>query len=335
MSDSVRAIALIGNRYSRMSEAFFEALLPLIEQRGLTLVLIDSSTAAQARWTRVLRNRLVAALKALAMIRTATHSRDWFRRKDARRFLQLTPTAHRIASPSLADEVEQRGVGAILVAGCDQILRRPLIDRVRRIINFHNGSLPAYRGCDVVLWSLLNRDRVAGYSFHTIESEEIDRGVIVASGEIPLTSDDNVGSIDEKLIRAAVADLPCVVDNLCASVWPPAGMTLGHGSYYTASQSAAIRTFDVSMSKERLLTVFRAARSLRIPGPFALRVTGLVEADEAGGHAWTLSLLRGRVVVRCRDGYVAITTVNYLPAVFFLPVLIWCIRGVSDRPRHA
>jgi len=61
----------------------------------------------------------------------------------------------------------------------DQIIGPDLINRAERIINFHPGRLPHYRGVRPVNWALHNREHLHGVTIHTIDTG-VDTGPILA-----------------------------------------------------------------------------------------------------------------------------------------------------------
>lgn len=61
----------------------------------------------------------------------------------------------------------------------DRIIGSSLIDTSGRILNFHPGRLPEYRGVRPVNWALRNGERVSGVTIHEIDSG-IDSGPVVS-----------------------------------------------------------------------------------------------------------------------------------------------------------
>ena len=61
----------------------------------------------------------------------------------------------------------------------NQIIGADLIEGCRRILNFHPGRLPEYRGVRPVNWALRNRERLHGVAIHEIDAG-IDSGPVVA-----------------------------------------------------------------------------------------------------------------------------------------------------------
>lgn len=76
-------------------------------------------------------------------------------------------------------ELEPTGYDVVVSVLYNRIIGRSLIEGCGRIVNFHPGRLPQYRGVRPVNWALRNGDRVHGVTIHEIE-EGIDSGPIVA-----------------------------------------------------------------------------------------------------------------------------------------------------------
>jgi hypothetical protein len=61
----------------------------------------------------------------------------------------------------------------------DKIIGPDLIGRAERIINFHPGRLPQYRGVRPVNWALRNRELLHGVTIHAIDTG-VDTGPVLA-----------------------------------------------------------------------------------------------------------------------------------------------------------
>jgi methionyl-tRNA formyltransferase len=85
----------------------------------------------------------------------------------------------------------------MLLNGGGGIFRDALISAVPSgILNAHMGSLPGYRGMNVLEWSLFYRQQ-AGVTLHFIE-RGIDTGDIIQFREVPRTQGDMIADLREK-----------------------------------------------------------------------------------------------------------------------------------------
>ncbi|MFN0244049.1 MAG: formyltransferase family protein [Planctomycetota bacterium] len=65
-----------------------------------------------------------------------------------------------------------------VIAGFNQIFRKPALERVASFVNFHPSLLPYYRGPVPSFWCLKNRERHTGFTLHRV-TEAIDAGEVL------------------------------------------------------------------------------------------------------------------------------------------------------------
>lgn len=310
---STPRLGFVGNRYSPLSWTFFRTLDGLARSEVIDLVLIDSSTRAEARVRRRARNAIVSAVKTVLGGQVATASIDWFRSTEAARYTQITPVGHSLRDPSLATALQTRGVTAVLVAGCDQILRCGLISAIPRIVNYHNSVLPEHRGCNAVEWACLLGDQRVGYSYHSITSEEIDAGRVVLQEEFPREKGATPYQLDRLLAERAAARLSELVETMFGPSWPVGKVARG-GSYHRRGEIQAYQQFDPRVPARELVRRMNIFGSLRITR--GIRIT-LLETPTVSGvrlqpGQWRVA--GGAVEVGCQDARLTIRALNYLPA---------------------
>src|SRR3989344_2679133 len=68
------------------------------------------------------------------------------------------------------------------------------------IVNFHPALLPRQGGCFPTMWSIIEGDKVAGYTMHKIDAG-IDTGPIFAQIEVPIAADDTGETLYAKQIK--------------------------------------------------------------------------------------------------------------------------------------
>lgn len=71
--------------------------------------------------------------------------------------------------------------------------------------NLHASLLPQYRGAAPINWALINGERETGVTTFFL-SHDIDTGDVIAQKHLPITDDDNAGTVHDKLM-ALGADL--------------------------------------------------------------------------------------------------------------------------------
>src|SRR4029434_4779522 len=100
--------------------------------------------------------------------------------------------------------------GLILCSAYPLILPESLLKRpVRGSINFHPSLLPRCRGCHPIYWTLASGETQGGVTAHYMTTE-VDAGDIVAQIPLPLTEDDDYGSLYNRAM-ATSADLTLTV----------------------------------------------------------------------------------------------------------------------------
>lgn len=77
----------------------------------------------------------------------------------------------------------------------NQIIKPPLLNLPPLgFINCHAGRLPFYRGRNVLNWALINGESSFGITVHYLD-EGIDTGDIILQEEIPITPEDDYGTV--------------------------------------------------------------------------------------------------------------------------------------------
>jgi phosphoribosylglycinamide formyltransferase-1 len=104
----------------------------------------------------------------------------------------------RVMSAALDDH----RVGTIALAGFMRILSPWFIEEWRgRVLNIHPSLLPKYRGLDTHERALEAGDAVHGCSVHIV-TEELDAGEVLGSAEVPILADDDVKSLEQRVLDA-------------------------------------------------------------------------------------------------------------------------------------
>jgi len=75
-----------------------------------------------------------------------------------------------------------------------------------KMINFHPGLLPNYKGCYSTSWSLINNEQYVGYTYHFINSE-YDEGNILLMDKIKINSNDTAHSLHYKIFQQGLREI--------------------------------------------------------------------------------------------------------------------------------
>lgn len=86
----------------------------------------------------------------------------------------------------------------IVTAAFGQFLPGKLLDSVKFAVNTHASLLPKYRGGAPIHYAIMNGDTEAGVTIMEMV-RKMDAGDMIAQSAIPITDEDNVGTMFEKL----------------------------------------------------------------------------------------------------------------------------------------
>jgi len=136
----------------------------------------------------------------------------WTARHHALRLLE--PPGNDLNAPAfLSDLTTQLKPSLAVVVGSLQIFKEPLLRSIDRIVNYHNGRLPDYRGLRATAWSIYNREKETGFAFHDIV-KGIDEGPIVLEGEVSVEPGQGLRRHQYRKTMAAAEVVPVLLDRL-------------------------------------------------------------------------------------------------------------------------
>lgn len=91
-----------------------------------------------------------------------------------------------INSEEFIDFLENNKYDLIVLINCVEIIKLETLKKINtEVVNFHPGLLPKYRGFFPNFYSMLNKERNIGLTFHKVDSK-IDQGPIVKKLEISI-----------------------------------------------------------------------------------------------------------------------------------------------------
>ena len=100
-------------------------------------------------------------------------------------------------SPDLAT-LMSLGADGIITAAFGQFLPGKLLDAVGFAVNVHGSLLPKYRGGAPIQYAIINGDQEAGITIMEMV-RQMDAGDMIAQAAIPITDEDNLGTMFDKL----------------------------------------------------------------------------------------------------------------------------------------
>lgn len=105
-------------------------------------------------------------------------------------------------------------IDLIVTCAFGQILPVDILDMPKcGSINVHASILPKYRGAAPIQWAIMNGDKKTGVTIMFMD-EGMDTGDIIKIAEIPIESDDNVGTLHDKLSILGKDTLESVLNNI-------------------------------------------------------------------------------------------------------------------------
>ena len=101
----------------------------------------------------------------------------------------------------IADELKDRSVGLVILAGFMRIVGKPLIEQYRnRIMNIHPAILPSFPGLHGQKQASDYGVKISGCTVHFVD-EGIDTGPIIIQAAVPVYDDDTEESLSERILK--------------------------------------------------------------------------------------------------------------------------------------
>lgn len=114
----------------------------------------------------------------------------------------------RINEPDVVAEIANLKPDILVVVAFGQLLKKPLLDLAPfGAVNIHGSLLPYYRGAAPIHWAIINGEKETGVTIMYMD-EGMDTGDMIASMQMPLFDNYNVGDVYEKLSEMG-AELLC------------------------------------------------------------------------------------------------------------------------------
>lgn len=101
----------------------------------------------------------------------------------------------------LADEIKNKDINLIVLAGYMRIVRKTLIEQFQnRIMNIHPALLPAFPGLHAQRQALEYGVKVAGCTVHFVD-EGMDTGPIILQAVVPVLQDDTEETLSARILK--------------------------------------------------------------------------------------------------------------------------------------
>ena len=209
-------------------------------------------------------------------------------------------------------ELMTLGADGIVTAAFGQFLPTKLLDSVDFAVNVHASLLPKYRGGAPIHYAIINGEEEAGVTIMEMV-KKMDAGDMIAKASTPITDDDNVGTMFEKLaVIGRDLLLKTLPDYIAGNIKPE-----------PQDESKATFSPNITPEEERIdwnksaRDVFNHIRGL-YPWPVAHTLLDgkrfkIYEATLAEGHGKPGEIIeRGKksLVVATGDGAISLKTVQ-------------------------
>ena len=209
-------------------------------------------------------------------------------------------------------ELMTLGADGIVTAAFGQFLPTKLLDSVDFAVNVHASLLPKYRGGAPIHYAIINGEEEAGVTIMEMV-KKMDAGDMIAKASTPITDDDNVGTMFEKLaVIGRDLLLKTLPDYIAGNIKPE-----------PQDESKATFSPNITPEEERIdwnksaRDVFNHIRGL-YPWPVAHTLLDgkrfkIYEATLAAGHGKPGEIIeKGKksLVVATGDGAISLKTVQ-------------------------
>ena len=101
----------------------------------------------------------------------------------------------------IAEELQKRDVGLVVLAGFMRIVGKPLIDAYpNRIMNIHPALLPSFPGLHGQKQAVDYGVKISGCTVHFVD-EGMDTGPIIIQAAVPVYHSDTEDTLSEKILK--------------------------------------------------------------------------------------------------------------------------------------
>lgn len=168
------------------------------------------------------------------------------------------------------------------------------LQRFSQALNYHNGSVPDYRGLRATPWSIYRGEASSGFTFHRINTG-LDLGNVLVTGSVSIDRHSTVYDVERRKTDLAIRMLPQVLDAIRRGL---PGTPQQHTDRYNDSRRIeTLRRIDVPGE----VSSAEIRQRIRCFGPVLVMVdgdyrwlTGIGAADPRASEAAIIQLSDGR-----------------------------------------
>ena len=178
-------------------------------------------------------------------------------------------------------------------------------------INAHPSLLPNYRGPNPYFWTIRNREKLSGISFHLVD-ENYDTGSILAQEIIEILPDETGATLKEKTVIMARKIVCELLKDLKEDIIIPLKQSEEKASYYSHPKNLLI---DFHQSSEEISCLIRACYPWCKPyfyhknicltsEPVNIEITENTSKYDKNGTIIDIDIKNQRIKVLCNDNKV-------------------------------
>lgn len=119
---------------------------------------------------------------------------------------------------ALHQEIIKYDVEIICLAGFMRLLSKWFVDKWHnKIINIHPSLLPDFKGANAVEDALKSGVKISGCTTHFV-SVEMDEGPIIMKAQVPVSPDDNIETLSQKILVKEHEIYPLTLKKVCNKI---------------------------------------------------------------------------------------------------------------------
>ena len=214
-------------------------------------------------------------------------------------------------SPEI-EAIMNLGADGIVTAAFGQFLPSKLLDSMDFAVNVHASLLPKHRGGAPIHYALIQGDEEAGVTIMEMV-KEMDAGDMISRRSIPITDEDNVGTLFEKL---AIVGRDLLLDTLPAylagDIQPeaqdPSQVTFSPNIRPEEERLDWTKTNRQLFNQIRVMNPWPVAHTLWQDGRFKIYEAELADGDGQPGEI--LEIGKRQLLVATGEGALALKTVQ-------------------------
>lgn len=223
---------------------------------------------------------------------------------------------------SFADTLEELLPDVIYVAAYGKILPKYILDFPKHgCINAHASLLPKYRGAAPIQRAIINGESETGVTAMFM-AEGLDTGDIILSERVPISENDNFGSVHDKLCIAGGRALCRVAELLADGKTLPRTPQNDAEATYAAKITAEDYCIDFNKSADIVSKYIRGLSPVplcrvKMPDGKGLKLVSATVSDKnISEHSSVGEVIglsdkgEGEMIVACSSGAVAVTRVR-------------------------